>query len=145
MRRILRSSCWVGIREYVFGAYCAPAAHLRLMERLLFPRVTDEAPEAEGWLIWVRRVTSEPQSWVLSPVWLLSLHSSDDHIRELGSGLSQGCFRGSYWATHLKTLRLGLLTCKLVILLFPSSLEALYVKQDACIGMLSKFIKHYKL
>lgn len=63
MRRILRSSCWVGItREYVFGAYCAPAARLRLMERLLFPRVTDEAPEAEGWLRWVRRVTSEPQS-----------------------------------------------------------------------------------
>jgi len=51
MRRILRSSCWVGIiREYVFGAYCSPAAHLRLMEILLFPRVTDEAPEAEGWL-----------------------------------------------------------------------------------------------
>lgn len=50
------------MREYVFRAYWAPAAHLRLVERLLFPRATDEAPEAEGWLSWVRRVTSEPQS-----------------------------------------------------------------------------------
>lgn len=104
-----------------------------------------------GWGTWGRgvahpgRVTSEPQSWVLSPVWLLSLHSGDDHIRDLGSSLSQGYFWGSYWATHLKTLGLGLLTCKLVNLLVPSSLEALCEKQDTCIEMLSNFIIHYKL
>lgn len=73
-------------------------------------------------------VTSEPQSWVPSPGWLLSLRSGDDHIGDLGSILSQGYFWGSYWATHLKTLDLGLLTCKLVILLVLSSLEALYEK-----------------
>lgn len=108
----------------------------------LFPRVTDEAPEAEGWLTQVMWPVSHRAEF--DPGWLLSLHSGDDHIGDLGSILSQGYFWGSYWATHLKTLDLGLLTCKLVILLISIIFRSFVRNKTAAWKLLSKFIKHYK-